>query len=117
MNIFRKNDLKSKKIKSVENLSWKIKCLNILKQKTPTCDLKIRKCDIFMAIMTKMTKYDFIDQMRQNVTFYDLKLFTKAELSTKICCIMLLYWIRMSKKYDFYDWVALIITIKQWHFR
>ena len=38
-------------------------------------DLKNRKCDIFSKIMTKMTKmtkYDFIDQMGQNMTFYDL---------------------------------------------
>ena len=50
-------------------------CFKIFKQKTPKYDLKNRKCDIFskiMTFMTKMTKYDFIDQTRQNMTFYDL---------------------------------------------
>ena len=53
----------------------KMNCFKIFKQKTPKHDLKSRKCDKFskiMTFMTKMTKYDFIDQTRQNMTFYDL---------------------------------------------
>ena len=40
-------------------------CKNF-KQKTPKYDWKNRKCDVFskiMTFMTKMTKYDFIDQI------------------------------------------------------
>ena len=50
-------------------------CLKNFKQKTPKYDLKNRKCGQFqkiMTFMTKMTKYDFIDQTPQNMTFYDL---------------------------------------------
>ena len=49
-------------------------CKNF-KQKTPKYDLTNRKCEVFskiMTFMTKMTKYYFIDQTRQNMTFYDL---------------------------------------------
>ena len=40
-----------------------MKCLDILKQKTPNYDLKNRKFGLFSKIMTfitKMTKYDFL---------------------------------------------------------
>ena len=46
-------------------------CKNF-KQKALKYDLKNRKCVVFSKMMTKMTKYDFIDQTRQNMTFYDL---------------------------------------------
>ena len=56
-------------------MASKMKCRNILKQRTPKYYLKNRKCGLFSKIMTfmaKITKYDFIEKMRQNMTFYDL---------------------------------------------
>ena len=47
----------------------------MFKQKTPKYTLKYRNYDLFlniMTFMTKMTKYDFIDLIQQNMTFYDL---------------------------------------------
>ena len=52
-------------------------CLKNFKQKTLKYDLKNIKCGKFskiMTFMTKITKYDFIDQTPQNMTFYDLSL-------------------------------------------
>ena len=57
---------------SITLMAWKMIYLNILKQKTPKYDLKNRKCGLFMTYITKITKYYFIDQTRQNMTFYDL---------------------------------------------
>ena len=41
-------------------------------KKTPKYDLKNIKCGLFITFITIMTNYDFIDQMRQNMTFYYL---------------------------------------------
>ena len=46
-------------------------CFKNVKQKTPKYDLKNRKYGQFskiMTFMTKMTKYDFIDQTRLFMT-------------------------------------------------